>query len=47
MFYGDRTGMFEDPFGHVWTLATHKEDVPPEEMESRAARLFGSVDPSS
>jgi PhnB protein len=35
-FYGDRSGMVTDPFGHVWTIATHKEDVPPEEMERRA-----------
>jgi PhnB protein len=36
-FYGDRTGQFEDPFGHRWTIATHVEDVPPEEMARRAA----------
>ena len=35
-FYGDRTGTLEDPFGHVWTLATHIEDVSPEEMTRRA-----------
>jgi PhnB protein len=34
-FYGDRSGTFEDPFGHVWTLATHKEDVSPEEIHKR------------
>ena len=34
-FYGDRTEEFEDPFGHRWSVATHVEDVPPEEMESR------------
>ena len=34
-FYGDRSGTFEDPFGHKWTLATHKEDVSPEEMTRR------------
>ena len=34
-FYGDRSGTLEDPFGHVWTIATHKEDVPPEEMNRR------------
>jgi PhnB protein len=34
-FYGDRSGTVTDPFGHVWTLATHKEDVPPEEMCQR------------
>jgi len=35
-FYGDRSGALEDPFGHVWTIATHVEDVPPEEMKRRA-----------
>jgi PhnB protein len=35
-FYGDRTATLEDPFGHVWHVATHKEDVSPEEMERRA-----------
>lgn len=38
-FYGDRSGTLEDPFGHVWTLATHKEDVSPEEMQRRAAAM--------
>jgi len=36
-FYGDRSGQFEDPFGHRWNIATHVEDVPPEEMAKRAA----------
>lgn len=36
-FYGDRSGTVTDPYGHVWTFATHKEDVPPQEMERRAA----------
>ncbi|MHB8604386.1 MAG: VOC family protein [Thermoplasmatota archaeon] len=36
-FYGDRTGSFRDPWGHVWTVATHVEDVPPDEMARRAA----------
>lgn len=36
-FYGDRSGQFEDPFGHRWNVATHVEDVPPDEMEKRAA----------
>jgi PhnB protein len=35
-FYGDRSGTFLDPFGHVWTIGTHKEDVSPEEMQRRA-----------
>ena len=36
-FYGDRMGTLEDPFGHVWTLGTHIEDVSPEEMKRRMA----------
>lgn len=35
-FYGDRAGQFVDPFGHKWFVATHVEDVSPEEMERRA-----------
>ena len=35
--YGDRTGTLTDPFGHQWTIATHIEDVSPEEIEKRAA----------
>jgi PhnB protein len=42
-FYGDRTGQFEDPFGHRWSVATHVEDVPPEEMERRAAEAMGGT----
>ena len=37
-FYGDRSGMFDDPFGHRWNVATHVEDVSPAEMEKRAAQ---------
>ena len=40
-FYGDRAGQFEDPFGHRWSVATHVEDVSPEEMASRAAEAAG------
>ena len=36
-FYGDRSGFLEDPFGHRWGIATHIEDVSPEEMERRLA----------
>jgi PhnB protein len=38
-FYGDRTGQFEDPFGHRWSVSTHVEDVPPDEMQRRAAEM--------
>jgi PhnB protein len=40
-FYGDRNGSITDPFGHKWTIATHIEDVSPEEMKKRAAALCG------
>jgi PhnB protein len=40
-FYGDRTGQFEDPFGHRWSVATHVEDVSPEDMAQRAATMSG------
>ncbi|MGH8549515.1 MAG: VOC family protein [Methylococcales bacterium] len=39
-FYGDRTGTLEDPFGHVWFLATRKEDLTPGEINQRAEALF-------
>ena len=39
-FYGDRSGTLEDPFGHVWTLATHTEDVSMEEINRRAEVYF-------
>ncbi len=39
-FYGDRSGTLEDPFGHVWTLATHQEDLTTEEIHSCAEALF-------
>jgi PhnB protein len=41
-FYGDRSGTFEDPFGHRWNVSTHVEDVPAEEMESRAAAAMSA-----
>jgi PhnB protein len=41
-FYGDRFGQFEDPWGHQWGVATHVEDVPPEEMEKRMAEMSAS-----
>ena len=42
-FYGDRTGGLVDPFGHSWWVATHKEDVPPEEMKKRAAAAMAAT----
>jgi PhnB protein len=42
-FYGDRSGQFEDPFGHRWNVQTHIEDVPPEEMEKRMAEVMGGA----
>jgi PhnB protein len=39
-FYGDRSGQFEDPFGHRWNVSTHVEDIPPAEMEKRAAEAM-------
>jgi len=38
-FYGDRSGTVRDPFGHQWTISTHVEDVPPEELARRAAEM--------
>ncbi|MFG2025943.1 VOC family protein [Streptomyces sp. NPDC048825] len=40
-FYGDRDGSIVDPYGHWWTVATHVEDVAPEEMERRMAAMMG------
>jgi PhnB protein len=42
-FYGDRSGMVEDPAGHVWSIATHVEDVPPDELERRARAAEGGA----
>jgi PhnB protein len=39
-FYGDRTGTLEDPFGHVWSIATHKEDLSMEELRKRAEAVM-------
>lgn len=41
-FYGDRSGTLTDPYGHVWTVATHKEDVSPEEIDKRLAAAKAS-----
>jgi PhnB protein len=40
-FYGDRSGQLEDPFGHLWWVATHKEDVAQAEMQKRVQKMFG------
>ncbi len=40
-FYGDRSGTLIDPFGHMWSVATHVENVSPEEMRERAAKAAG------
>jgi PhnB protein len=42
-FYGDRSGTLSDPFGHQWTISTHKEDVSLEEMQRRAAAAAASA----
>ena len=42
-FYGDRDGHIIDTFGHGWTIATHVEDVAPEELARRMAELYGQV----
>ena len=40
-FYGDRSGTLKDPYGHLWTIATHVEDVSPEEIDERAKAMHG------
>jgi PhnB protein len=42
-FWGDRFGTITDPFGHVWSIATHIEDLTPEEIEERAKQFFAAV----
>jgi PhnB protein len=42
-FWGDRLGQVTDPFGHVWQIATHVEDVTPEEIEARSRAAFASM----
>ncbi len=42
MFWGDRYGLVTDPFGHSWSIATHKEDLSPEEMGKRTISEFGT-----
>lgn len=43
-FYGDRSGTIQDPFGHVWTISTHKEDVSDEEVSRRVAAMMKKPD---
>jgi PhnB protein len=39
-FYGDRSGTLQDPYGHTWTIATHVEDIQPDEMRRRAEKFM-------
>jgi PhnB protein len=45
-FWGDRYGTITDPFGHVWSIATHVEDVPPDEMAERAKAAMAAMNQS-
>jgi PhnB protein len=45
-FWGDRFGSITDPFGHSWSVATHVEDVPPEEMAERAKEAMAAMSSS-
>ena len=42
-FWGDRFGSITDPFGHSWSIATHVEDVPPEQMAERAKEAMAAM----
>jgi PhnB protein len=46
MFWGDRYGQVRDPFGHVWSVATHKVDMTPKQMEKAAAAAMAAMGPS-
>ncbi|HEX3233433.1 MAG TPA: VOC family protein [Gemmatimonadales bacterium] len=46
-FWGDRTGCLEDPFGHHWWLAQHKEDLTPEELQQRGEQFFSQMQTAS
>jgi len=46
MFYGDRMGMVTDPFGHLWVLLTHEEDLPPAEIKRRGEAVLAGHDAS-
>jgi len=43
MFWGDRFATVRDPFGHMWSIATHREDVPPAEMEKRGKEFYAQM----
>ena len=43
-FYGDRSGSLEDPFGHVWHIATHIKDIPVKELKKRAAAMAAAAE---
>jgi PhnB protein len=45
MFWGDRFGKLEDPYGNQWGMATHKEDVPPKQMAERAKAAMAAMAP--
>jgi PhnB protein len=46
MFWGDRTGWLEDPFGHLWSLAQHVKDITPEEMKKGQEAFFKQMQPA-
>ena len=43
MFYGDRWGYIKDPFGHLWSIATHKKDLAPDELKKAAEKAFAEM----
>lgn len=45
-FYGDRSGMLRDPYGHIWSIATHKEDLSNEEIRARSQALLNKCKPN-
>lgn len=46
-FWGDRYGRIEDPYGHQWAIATHKEDLTPQQLQERAAEYFSKQKPGA
>jgi hypothetical protein len=43
-FWGDRYGQVEDPFGHLWSIATHKQDLTPEQIAANAKEAFAKME---